>query len=260
VNDHQRSGDAVVRTSPGESGTTDGSEGATLASARPASAGDVARTGRVGALAFGGALVAAGLGRRSLGGLAAALGGAWVVHRTAVGRDRRSGRETGNADPPTVEGVVTVARPAGELHERWHDPEALSRVMGGFAEVASVGGDRWRWTAGAPFGRNVTWETRIVEDRPGELLRWVSIEGSMPSAEGSVRFQPAPADRGTEVTLRLRFDPPGGALGDAAMRRLGVVPDALASKALHRFKSLVETGEVPTLEANPSARGKGDLL
>jgi hypothetical protein len=44
------------------------------------------------------------------------------------------------------------------------------------------------------------------------------------------------------------------------MRRLGVVPDALASKALHRFKSLVETGEVPTLEANPSARGKGDLL
>jgi hypothetical protein len=33
-----------------------------------------------------------------------------------------------------------------------------------------------------------------------------------------------------------------------------VVPRTIATQALRRFKSLVETGEIPTLEHNPSAR------
>jgi hypothetical protein len=32
------------------------------------------------------------------------------------------------------------------------------------------------------------------------------------------------------------------------------VPRALVDKALHRFKSLAETGEVPTTERQPAAR------
>jgi uncharacterized membrane protein len=56
------------------------------------------------------------------------------------------------------------------------------------------------------------------------------------------------------VKLRFRFDPPGGVLGDAAIKRFGVVPGTLTSKALRRFKSLAETGEIPTTERNPSAR------
>jgi hypothetical protein len=44
------------------------------------------------------------------------------------------------------------------------------------------------------------------------------------------------------------------------MERLDLVPNAAAGKALRRFKSLVETGEMPTLEGNPSARGSGDPL
>ena len=40
----------------------------------------------------------------------------------------------------------------------------------------------------------------------------VADGASLPS-EGEVQFRPAPGDRGTEVTLRIRFDPPGGALG-----------------------------------------------
>jgi hypothetical protein len=34
----------------------------------------------------------------------------------------------------------------------------------------------------------------------------------------------------------------------------GLVPDTIASKALHYFKSLVLTGEVPTTERQPAAR------
>jgi hypothetical protein len=66
-----------------------------------------------------------------------------------------------------------------------------------------------------------------------------------------VRFRPAPQGRGTEVLLRL--DAPAGGT-------LGFVPSAVAGKALRNFKSLVETGEIPTLKRNPSGRGRGDTV
>jgi hypothetical protein len=44
------------------------------------------------------------------------------------------------------------------------------------------------------------------------------------------------------------------------MTLLGVVPETLASRALDRLKSLAETGEIPTLDRNPSGRGRGDLV
>jgi hypothetical protein len=44
------------------------------------------------------------------------------------------------------------------------------------------------------------------------------------------------------------------------MEPLGTVPATLAEKALDRFKSLAETGEVLTVERNSSARGSGDRI
>jgi hypothetical protein len=64
---------------------------------------------------------------------------------------------------------------------------------------------------------------------------------------GSVQFRAAPAEQGTEVTLRLTLDE--GAAGPGE-----VLPRWVAGTTLRRFKSLVETGEIPTLNRNPSAR------
>ena len=38
------------------------------------------------------------------------------------------------------------------------------------------------------------------------------------------------------------------------MRLLGVAPKLIAEKALRHFKSLVETGEIPTTAHQPAAR------
>jgi uncharacterized membrane protein len=57
------------------------------------------------------------------------------------------------------------------------------------------------------------------------------------------------------VVLRASLDPPGGMLGRIAAQMLGnTVPAALASKSLHYFKALVQTGEIPTTERQPAAR------
>ncbi|WP_245742029.1 SRPBCC family protein [Natrinema salaciae] len=221
----------------------------------------------------GSVLVTVGLRRRSLVGTAMAIGGGWLVARGVSGRSRPAGALASMAserfggadagvptDAVTVEQSITVGAPADELAQYWRDPELLTRIMGPFAEVTGAGEDRHRWTLELPRGPNPTWETEIVDDEPGERLRWESVEGATVSAAGDVRFRPAPGDRGTMVTLQLAFDPPGGELGDAVFQRLATLPETAAEQSLRRFKSLVETGEIPSIERNPSARGSGDLL
>ena len=235
----------------------------------------IGRGERAASLVLGGTLVASGLRRRSLVGAASVATGGWLLYRGVSGNGRPAqtlasavemGRERDEAGAPpdatVVERSITIGKPADELQELWRDPEHLTRLVGPVAEVdaASGGVDRHQWTVRGPLERNVTWETRLVEDQPGEVLRWESLEDAAVPMEGTVRFRPAPGDRGTEVTLRVRFDPPGGALGTTVMTYLDIVPETLVSEALRRSKRLAETGEIPTLEHNPSARGSGDLL
>jgi uncharacterized membrane protein len=163
--------------------------------------------------------------------------------------------ETGAGDGvPVIERSITVEKPANELYRYWRDPQELSKILGKFGEVTAVDGNRMHWRLNVPFQRNMEWETQIVEDRPGQVLRWESVEGARMPNQGTVRFIPAPGDWGTETKLYLRFEPPGGTLGKQVVKRLNIVPRLLAERVLRRFKSLAETGEMPTLERNPSAR------
>lgn len=204
-----------------------------------------------------GTLVALSLGRRSLINIAAVLTNGWQFYQAVSGSEQGAGVST---DAVEIERSITVGKSADELYEFWRDPEHLTHIMGRFVDVSSKSEDHQYWKVGRPSGRSIEWKMRIVEDTPGEVLRWESVEGAAVPNEESVRFRSAPGNRGTEVVLQYRFDPPGGALGNRVAKRLHVVLDALVNKVLHRFKSLAETGEIPTLKTNPSARGRGDLL
>lgn len=206
----------------------------------------------------------------SVRGLAMALVGAGILVRTLMGDtggdransaglvDRSSNTEP--AGPVTVSRSATIGKPPDELYEAWRDPDVFSQVMGGFAEVTATGDDRHRWTVHGPANTDLSWETRTAETEPEELVRWETAGESSVSNSGSVRFREAPDDRGTVVTLSLTFEPPGGALASATLERLNIVPETLAGHVLGRFKSLVESGEVATLEGNPSGRGTGDMV
>ncbi|WP_436908466.1 SRPBCC family protein [Halosimplex marinum] len=242
---------------------------------RSASGTDTERRGRAIRGIAGAGLVLYGLGRRSLRGAAAAVAGGWLLTRALRGdrerggtggsgnwsAPRERGREPEGAPPESldVQRSITVERPAEELYERWRDPETHERVWAHFAEVREVGEDRQHWAVSGPRGVSLEWDAEVVAADPGEFLRWKSLPGARVPNEGSVRFR-SRGEAETEVTLHVRFDPPGGRVGSALAERADLVPDAAAGTALRRFKSLVETGEMPTLERNPSARGTGDLV
>ncbi|KQP26482.1 SRPBCC family protein [Methylobacterium sp. Leaf100] len=195
-----------------------------------------------------GLALAAAAGVAAIGMLGAQMGTAG--NRTGRGSNRHS---VVKYEPDFQRSITIEDVPTDELYRRLRDPDTLRRIMAPFADVQLVGDGQTRWSAGHDLG---SWNMRIVDDQPGAFLRWEAQgEGDVLIREASVRFRAAAGNRGTVVTLRISLDPPGGMVGRIATRMLGnTVPAALASKSLHYFKALVQTGEIPTTERQPAAR------
>lgn len=155
-----------------------------------------------------------------------------------------------------VKQSVTIDRPAQELYERWRDLPRLPRLMRHLQSVTVLDERRSRWVASGPADATVTWEAVIVEDVPGEVIAWRSAESADVPNDGRVRFSAAPAGQGTEVQVHLRYDPPLGVVGKTFARLFGEEPSQQVREDLKRFKQEVETGEVATIEGQPTGPGR----
>lgn len=144
---------------------------------------------------------------------------------------------------------ITVERPIAEVYGFWRDIENLPRFMEHLESVEDLG-DGWsRWTAEAPGGMPVSWEAQTIEDRENELIAWRASERAMVYNEGVVRFRPAPADRGTIVTVEMRWAPPGGRIAAAILTLMQREPGQQLADDLRRFKQVLETGDVVVSDA-----------
>lgn len=195
-------------------------------------------------------LGAAGVGVAA--GLAMLAGGLMFQrHRQDRGaRDDAPGRTARRGafgDYTVIGRTVTITRPSrDELFAFWRDFTNLAAFMENLEKVERLQGDNWRWTIKAPGEGVVQVDTRIAEERAGELIAWRSIEGSDIDTEGRVRFRDAPAGRGTMVELIVAYKPPLGRAGQLAAKLLQREPAIQARRDLRRFRMLMETGEIAT--------------
>jgi uncharacterized membrane protein len=155
--------------------------------------------------------------------------------------------------PLQVRASITVNRPVEEAYRFWHDFQNLGRFMKHVESVEVIDERRSRWKAKGPAGKVVEWEAEMIGDEPNRLIAWRSREGSEVETSGSVRFRPAPANRGTELLVDMTYRPPAGVIGASVARLLGQDPEAHIREDIRRFKQLLETGEIPTA-AGPAAR------
>ncbi len=156
------------------------------------------------------------------------------------------GGATDDAGDNTVEikTALTVGRSPQEVYRFWRDFDNLPRFMNHLEAVRITGERTSHWKAKAPVGMTVEWDAEIIEDRPNELIVWQSLENADIENSGSVRFAPAPGNRGTEIMLEMRFHPPGGTIGARFARMFDEVPKMQMRNDLRRFKQVLETGEV----------------
>ncbi|WP_229829921.1 SRPBCC family protein [Actinoplanes ianthinogenes] len=153
--------------------------------------------------------------------------------------------------PMELTATTTVRKPATEVYGFWRDLENLPTFMTHLEQVRTTGDRTSRWTADAPFGKDVGWDAEIVEEVPGEKIAWRSTGNADVPNAGSVRFLPAPDGVSTEVHVVLAYDIPGGAVGKAVAKYFGEEPHQQLDDDLRRFKQVLETGEVVRSDGAP---------
>lgn len=162
----------------------------------------------------------------------------------------RSGRHIGHVVRRVVERTgarpgpqqtLTIGAPLEAVQRFWRDPTNLSQVFGERTSVTESGPDRLRWTF--ELGDEpTTWETRVLE---GEReLQFVAVRNSAQASRILLSFATAPHGLGTEVSMRADTPVPD------------LITGAATFTALYRARALLQTGEMPTLRVNPSARGR----
>jgi uncharacterized membrane protein len=152
--------------------------------------------------------------------------------------------------------AITIRRDPDDVYAYWRQLDNLPVFMKHLERVDIMDTTRSHWVAKAPLGGRVEWDAQITDDQPGRLIGWTSVGNAQIWNRGSVRFERAPKDRGTEVHVELEYAPPAGAIGSTLARLLGEEPGNQVSGDLRRLKQVLETGDVVLSEAVADGRSR----
>lgn len=202
---------------------------------------------------LGGALMVAGLFKRSWTGLALTVTGAALVGRGMTGHcmlyqalDRNTNelgrRKVKTDDAIKVETTIHIARPPEELYAYWRNLENLPQIMSQLESVEVINDRLSHWVVKTlPIGGpKIEWDAQIINEIENELIGWRSLRGADVDNAGSVRFHRADDGRGTDLTVTLQYDPPGGRLGAWVAKLFGEDPKQKIEEDLKRFKESME--------------------
>ena len=197
------------------------------------------------------ALALAGLRRRGAAGIVLASAGGFLAWRAASGHcpayqlagvdtaHRRSTKEAlGGSRGVHVLERVTVARPVADVYRFWRNFSNLPRFM---TNLESVSGDgaRSHWVARGPAGLRVEWDAEVINEVENQVIGWRSLEGADVVHAGSVNFDEAPGG-GTEVRVKLQYEPPAGRAGALVAQWLGADPARQIREDLVKLKGILE--------------------
>jgi len=229
--------------------------GCTVASSCP----NVGQSERWASVVAGGGLIACGLTQRSGWSLLSLLAGASLVYRGASGHCslyEKIGVDTTQSDPPR-QGVraghgrkarwtIHINRDKKDLYDHWRNLENLPKVMRHLKSVTPLDSKRSHWVASGPLGQELSWDAEIISERPGEMIAWQSVGGSQVDTAGSVHFTTPAHGEGTDLSVALKYDPPGGAWVAKVAHLLGQGLEQEVREDLRNFKQLIEAGEIAT--------------
>jgi uncharacterized membrane protein len=200
------------------------------------------------------ALTTFGARRGGVAGLAAGGAGLGLMARamTNVPMDRITGIGAGRR-ATAVQKTINIQAPIDQVFAFLADVENFPRFMSHVREVKSTGNGRSHWVVDGPAGTSVSWDAVVTRLIPNQELAWKTLDGQAVQHAGTIQFREN-ALGGTQVQIRMHFNPPGGVIGEAAASLMGVDPKKQMDDDLGRVKTLLETGNPPRDAAAHEAR------
>ena len=186
-----------------------------------------------------------------------ALTGGLMLFRGATGHCpiySQMGTDTSKVENINVKCNFTVNKNRADVYAFWRRLENLPLFMRHIKSVEELGEKTSRWKAKLPGNiGDVIWIAEIVEDKD-YFIGWQSKEGSDIFNAGKVEFKDAPGGQGTEIQAVISYKAPGGALGTQIGKLLNPVFENFVREDVRNFKQFIESGEIPTIEGQPSGR------
>ena len=155
-----------------------------------------------------------------------------------------------------VETSIIIDKSPQDLYLFWRDFKNLPLFMKHLESVVSMDDGRTHWVAKGIGGLKVEWDAEIYNEIENEMIAWRSVDNADVVNAGSVRFHAAPTGHGTYVRVTLNYNPPAGSVGASLAKLLGSEPGQLIKEELRRFKQLMETGEIATIDGQSSGRAE----
>ncbi len=149
--------------------------------------------------------------------------------------------------------IQTIQATPDQLYKLWSDLSLFPRWQEHVVSVTPVSASVSHWVTGNPEdpdGKRIEFDSKIVEDVPGQKIAWQSIIDDVDLA-GSVTFVEAASGRGTLVTLKQAFKVPFGDFGSGLAATVKRSPKQTVIEDLRHFKQLAETGEIPSVKGQP---------
>lgn len=162
-------------------------------------------------------------------------------------RDAIAARRANARGAAPVVASIAIDRSPEQIYRFYRRPSQLPRVIDYLHSVREADETYSHWVAKLPGGGTLAWDAKITEDRPGELIAWRSVEGSLIDLHGRVTFARIPGGTMTEVRVEIQLG-----LGTRASARVATLfTRAQIASDLQRLKQLLESSDV--LYADPSA-------
>ncbi len=150
--------------------------------------------------------------------------------------------------------AVTILKTQEEVFKFYRNFQNLALFMKDLKQVQVMSDKKSHWVVELEKGLSAEWDAEITAERANEMIAWRSLDGSEVETSGTIWFRPAPAGKGTVVSLLLDYKIPGGKLTEWLTLLNGEDPNSLAYINLRRLKAFLETGEVPTIKGQSSGR------
>ena len=139
-----------------------------------------------------------------------------------------------------LEQSITINRSPDEIYSFWRQLENLSRFMQHIKSVTQIGSGISHWVVQTSHGAKFEWDARLIEDKPGQMISWQSLDGADVDNAGSVWFTPSADGQGTVVKVSMKYSPPGGKLGALMAKVFGDSAEKQMMEDLVRLKNLME--------------------
>jgi uncharacterized membrane protein len=137
---------------------------------------------------------------------------------------------------------VYVDKPRQEVYDFWRNLENLPLFMTHLKSVKTLNGKRSRWEAKLPGNvGTVSWDAEIINEDPGKVIGWKSIQGSDIDNAGKVEFMDSEDGMGTVIQAVISYLPPtGGYIKSKIAGLLSPVFEKLVRSDINNFKHYIE--------------------